>query len=113
MVFTTESGLTIGVYADLDPQNTKGLANGITSSADEAVQAATAMSSDVYSAISGASMNMGLTAVGHTEVIHKLEGKVQVEGVSSEGEVVAVMDMIYDDFINRLRREVRWSTWNH
>lgn len=87
----------------------EGLANGITSSADEAVQAATAMSSDVYSAISGASMNMGLTAVGHTEVIHKLEGKVQVEGVSSEGEVVAVMDMIYDDFINRLRREVRYA----
>ena len=38
VVFTTESGLTIGVYADIDPQNTKGLANGIKKLRDQGAE---------------------------------------------------------------------------
>ena len=38
VVFTTESGLTIGVYADLDPQNTRGIAEKIKQLRDEGAE---------------------------------------------------------------------------
>ena len=38
VVFTTESGLTIGVYADLDPQNTKNIAAAIKQLRDDGAE---------------------------------------------------------------------------
>lgn len=87
----------------------EGLANGITASTEDAVAAATALSSDVLGAMSSESAKLNMSATGTAEVIHRVEGKVQVEGVNNKGEMVAVMDMFYEDFVNRLRQEVRYA----
>lgn len=87
----------------------EGLANGITASTEDAVAAATAMSTDVLGAISAEGARLSMSATGTAEVIHRVEGKVQVEGVNNKGEMVAVMDMFYEDFVNRLRQEVRYA----
>ena len=84
-----------------------GLAQGIAASADDAVSAATAMSADVLAAMSGGDYAMSATGAGAVEIRHT--GTIRVEGVSSEGELVAVTDIIYDQLISRLRQEVRYA----
>ena len=85
----------------------EGLAQGITGSADEAVGAATRMSSDVLAAMSGAEYGVSATGAAVSEVRHT--GTIRVEGVSSAGELVAVTDILYDQIVARLRQEVRYA----
>lgn len=84
-----------------------GLAQGITSSADDAVSAATAMSADVLAAMQGGQYAMNATGAAEIEIRHT--GTIRVEGVSSEGELVAVTDILYEQLVTRLRQEVRYA----
>ena len=85
----------------------EGLANGITASADEAVSAATAMSADVLGAMQGGDYAMTATGASAVEIRHT--GSIRVEGVNSAGELVAVTDILYENIVDRLRREVRYA----
>jgi len=84
-----------------------GLAQGITASADDAVNAATAMSADVLSAMSGGEYAMNATGAAQVEIRHT--GTIRVEGVDSQGELVAVTDILYEQLVTRLRQEVRYA----
>ena len=85
----------------------EGLAGGITASAEDAVDAATKMSTDILSAMSGSEYSLNATGASVTEVRHT--GTIRVEGVDSEGELVAVTEMLYDQIVSRLRQEVRYA----
>ena len=85
----------------------EGLANGITASADDAVNAATAMSADVMNAMQGGNLSMTATGAGTVEIRHT--GVIRVEGVNSEGEFVAATELIYEQIVSRLRQEVRYA----
>ena len=85
----------------------EGLANGITASADDAVNTATAMSADVMNAMQGGDLAMSAAASSAVEIRHT--GTIRVEGVGSEGELIAVTDILYDQIVERLRREVRYA----
>ena len=85
----------------------EGLAQGITSTADDAVNAATAMSADVLAAMSG--NDYAFSASGAAERTIIVSGTVRVEGVNSEGELVAISERIYDGLIARLREEARYA----
>lgn len=85
-----------------------GLADGITSSADEAVAAATRMSADVLGAMNpDAGLDLSATGAAAVEIRHT--GTVRVEGVNDRGELVAVTELIYDQLVARLQREVRYA----
>lgn len=86
---------------------TEGLANGISTTEDDAVSAATRMSADVLNAMRGGELSMRTTGVAEREIT--VTGTVRVEGVNSAGELVAVTDMIYDQLVSRLRQEVRYA----
>jgi len=85
----------------------EGLANGITASADDAVNAATAMSADVLGAMQGGELSMNASGAGTVEIRHT--GTIRVEGVNSEGEFVAATELIYEQIVSRLRQEVRYA----
>ena len=85
----------------------EGLAQGITASADDAVNAATAMSADVLGAMQGGELAMNATGAGTVEIRHT--GTIRVEGVNSEGEFVAATELIYEQIVSRLRQEVRYA----
>ena len=87
----------------------EGLANGITDSAADAVDAATQMSANVLSAMSSDSAELGLTASGAGTVEIRHTGSIRVEGVNSQGELIAVTDILYDQIVARLRQEVRYA----
>jgi len=84
-----------------------GLAQGISKSADEAVSAATRMSADVLGAMQGG--DYAFSASGAAERTIVVSGTVRVEGVNSEGELVAISERIYDRFVARLREEARYA----
>ncbi len=83
----------------------EGLASGIDAAGTDAVAAASNLNSEMLAAMGTGS----LSATGSATVTHRIEGKVQVEGVNTQGEVIAVMDLIYENFVERLRREVRYA----
>jgi len=85
----------------------EGLAQGITASADDAVNAATAMSADVLGAMQGGELSMNASGAGTVEIRHT--GTIRVEGVNSEGEFVAATELIYEQIVSRLRQEVRYA----
>ena len=85
----------------------EGLTEGITASAEGAVGAATQMSADILGAMSGSEYSLSATGASVTEVRHT--GSIRVEGVSSEGELVAVTELLYDQIVSRLRQEVRYA----
>ena len=85
----------------------EGLTEGITASAEGAVDAATQMSADILGAMSGSEYSLSATGASVTEVRHT--GSIRVEGVSSEGELVAVTELLYDQIVSRLRQEVRYA----
>ena len=85
----------------------RGLAEGITASSADAVNAATAMSADVLAAMSGSDYAFSATGAAERTII--VSGPVRVEGVNSEGELVAISERIYDGFVARLREEARYA----
>ena len=85
----------------------RGLAEGITASSADAVNAATRMSADVLSAVQGGEYSMTATAASTIE--HHHTGEITVRGVNSEGELIATTELIYDEFVSRLRREARFA----
>ena len=85
----------------------EGLTEGITASAEGAVSAATQMSSDILSAMSGSEYSLSATGAAVTEVRHT--GTIRVEGVNGSGELVAVTELLYDQIVSRLRQEVRYA----
>ena len=87
----------------------EGLANGITDSAADAVDAATRMSADVLSAMSADSAELGMMASSSSTVEIRHTGSIRVEGVNSQGELIAVTDILYEQIVARLRQEVRYA----
>lgn len=87
----------------------EGLANGITDSANDAVEAATRMSADVLSAMSSDSAELGMMASSSSTVEIRHTGSIRVEGVNSQGELIAVTDILYEQIVARLRQEVRYA----
>lgn len=85
----------------------EGLASGITDSAEDAVSAATRMSADVLSAMNGG--EYALTANGAASMELRHSGTIRVEGVNSQGELVGVTELLYDQIVARLRREARYA----
>ena len=85
----------------------EGLASGITASADEAVSAATALSADVLGAMQGGDYSLNATGAAERTIV--VSGTVRVEGVNSEGELVAISEQIYDGLVARLRQEARYA----
>ena len=85
----------------------EGLAGGITDSAEDAVNAATQMSTDILGAMSGSEYRLSATGASVTEVRHT--GVIRVEGVNSQGELVAATELLYEQIVSRLRQEVRYA----
>ena len=85
----------------------EGLAGGIDAAGADAVSAASRMNADVLAAMGGDGFGFSGSASGSMEIRHS--GTIRVEGVSSSGELVASMDIIMEEIVNRLRREVRYA----
>jgi len=85
----------------------EGLARGIETSGADAVNAAARMNADVMAAIGGDSLGLSASASSAVEIRHT--GTIRVEGVNSAGELVGVMDLLYDQIVERLRKEVRYA----
>lgn len=85
----------------------EGLARGIDDAGDDAVAAAQRMNAGVLSAIGGDGFGMNATASSAVEIRHT--GTIRVEGVNDRGELVAVTDILYENIVERLRREARYA----
>ena len=86
----------------------EGLAVGINAGADEAVSAAARMNADIMAAMGGGG-ELSMQATGGAVVEYRHSGTIRVEGVNSEGELVAVANIVYERLVARLRNEARYA----